>query len=89
MTVGEIAQLVVAVATLVTAVGGFVVAIRTGSKVEATHELVNGHSEALNSLTGKAAYAEGLLAGGALAAQEPPQHVGDDAPPKDVLPGTT
>jgi len=81
MTPGEIASLIVATATLVTAIGGFVVALRTGSKVEATHELVNGHSEALTTLTGKAAYAEGLLAGRDVAAssQEPPDpHSGRD-----------
>jgi hypothetical protein len=31
--------------------------------VDATHTLVNGQSGTLNALTGKAAYAEGVLAG--------------------------
>lgn len=79
MTTAEIAQLCVAAATLVSALAGLVVAIRTGTKVDATHTLVNGQSGALNALTGKAAYAEGVLAGAGVpdTSQKPPdQHSG-------------
>jgi hypothetical protein len=65
VTAAEVAQVILASATLLSALAGVVVALRTGSKVDATHTLVNGQSGVLNALTGKAAYAEGVLAGSA------------------------
>jgi hypothetical protein len=87
MTAGEIASLCVAAATLVSALAGLVVAVRTGAKVEATHTLVNGQSGALNALTGKAAYAEGVLAGSASqGAENAPHDVSDHDASKNVSP---
>lgn len=74
MTATEVSSLIVATATLLTAIGGLVVAIRTGAKVAATHELVNGQSHALNELTGKAAFAEGKLAGAVLPTEQLVEH---------------
>ena len=65
MTTGDIASLVVAAASLLTALGTFSVSIATLLRMAHVETSVNGHSEALNTLTGKAAYAEGLLAGSA------------------------
>jgi hypothetical protein len=64
VSAGEIASLVVAAASLLTALGTFSVSIATLLRMAHVETSVNGHSEALNTLTGKAAYAEGLLAGG-------------------------
>jgi len=44
LTPKEAAELVVALATLVSSLAALVVAIRTGQKASATHELVNGAS---------------------------------------------
>jgi hypothetical protein len=63
VTAGEVASLVVAAASLLTALGTFSVSIATLLRMAHVETSVNGHSEALNALTGKAAYAEGLLAG--------------------------
>lgn len=63
MTGNELAALIVASASLLTALGGFVVQVATLFRMSHVEKSVNGHSEALNALTGKAAYAEGLLAG--------------------------
>lgn len=69
MTAGELAEVIIAAATLVSSVAALVVAVRTSGRVEATHALVNGQSGALTALTGKAAYAEGVLAGSAVAGE--------------------
>jgi hypothetical protein len=63
MTAGEVASLVVAAASLLTALGTFSVSIATLLRMAHVETSVNGHSEALTALTGKAAFAEGKLAG--------------------------
>jgi len=50
MTAGELSQILMAFAVLISSVAGLVVAVRTGQKVSATHDLVNGASEQLNAL---------------------------------------
>ena len=59
---GELAQILVALATLVSSLAGLVVAIRTGQKTSATHELVNGAStrqdEKISALTDRLAVAQ-------------------------------
>lgn len=50
MNLAELAQLLVAAATLVSSLAALVVAVRTGQKTSATHELVNGASDQLNAL---------------------------------------
>ena len=79
MSTPELASILVACATLVSALASLAVALRTGSKVDATHTLVNGQSGALNALTGKAAYAEGVLAGQTVTASvDEPTHPHSD-----------
>jgi hypothetical protein len=70
MEFGGVAQLIVAVATLVTALGAFVVALRTGAKVEQTHDLVNGHSQQLLAVTRELGHSEGLGAAATARAAE-------------------
>ena len=72
MSVAEAVQLMVAAATLVTAFAGFLVALRTGAKVEQTHELVNGHSETLLRLSQDKGHSEGLADAAAARALETP-----------------
>ena len=63
MNAGELAQLLVAAATLVSSLGALVVAIRTGQKASATHELVNGASEEMRVLREERGHAAGLAEG--------------------------
>jgi hypothetical protein len=86
VTGAEIAQIILAAATLVTAIGGAAIAIRTGAKVEATHTLVNGQSGALTALTGKAAYAEGMLAGSTELREHLPDQARDTDSDQNHLP---
>lgn len=59
----ELAQILVALATLVSAIAGLVVAIRTGQKVAETHELVNGRTGLLLDATAASARSKGVLEG--------------------------
>lgn len=65
MTPGELAALILAAAALLTALGGFAVQVATLYRMTHVQRAVNGQSDALTALTGKASYAEGLLAGSA------------------------
>lgn len=80
MTAAEAAAIIVAAATLVSSVAGLVVAVRTGVKVEATKQLVNGHAEALHNLAGRASFAEGLVVGSTLPAEKLVDQIRDKAP---------
>lgn len=63
MTPGELAGLILAAAALLTAMGGFAVQVATLYRMGHVQRSVNGQAVALNTLTEKSAYAEGLLAG--------------------------
>lgn len=63
MTGGDIAAILVATATLISALASLVVAVRTGQKVQATHDLVDGQTHALLEMTGRSSRAEGIQAG--------------------------
>lgn len=65
-------QLLVAAATLVSAIAGLVVAVRTGAKVSATHDLVNGQSARLETFTSTAAHSAGVAEGVAIERDRPP-----------------
>lgn len=74
MTVTELAALIVAGGSLLTALGTFAVSAATLYRMAHVERSVNGHTQALTALTGKASFAEGVLAGQAHA----------DTPPADV-----
>lgn len=66
----DIAQIIVALATLVTAVGGLVVSLRNGrnvarvaADVQTIEKATNSMKDQLVAATGKAAFAEGTAAG--------------------------
>jgi len=63
VSAAEWAAVLGAAATVVSSLASLVVAIRTGQKTAATHELVNGQSTALNDAIGRAARAEGRAEG--------------------------
>jgi hypothetical protein len=67
MTPAEIIALVGALAAFVSSLAGLVVAIRTGVKVDSTHDLVNGQAGVMQVLSKQIGHAEGLAEG--LAAQ--------------------
>lgn len=74
MTVAEIVQLCVGVATLLSAIASVVLAFRGHALAEQTHTLVNGQSETIQALREAKGHAEGLIAGvnlGARAAARP------------------
>jgi len=72
---GEFAQILVALATLVSSLAGLVVAIRTGQKTSATHELVNGAStrqdEKISALTDRLVVAQEQIDEARLGVGEP------------------
>jgi hypothetical protein len=63
MSVGELATLLAAAASFLTAIAGLVVAVRTALRVEATHALVNGQSEAIGQLREDRGRARGVAEG--------------------------
>lgn len=72
MSAAEAAQLLVAAATLVSSLAGLVIAVRTGSKTSATHDLVNGQSEALRAMSRAEGRATGVQEGIAIERDRPP-----------------
>jgi hypothetical protein len=83
--VSEFAQICVAVATLVSSFAGLVVAVRTGQKASATHELVNGASEQMRVLREERGHAAGLAEG---LVQEARLHQGEPSSPSADRPPT-
>jgi hypothetical protein len=63
----QIAQILLAAATLVTALAGLVVAARGHAVASETKTLVNGQAEQLNTLREAKGRAEGVIAGAAAA----------------------
>jgi len=61
--VGEAAALLVALATLVTSVSGLVLSVRNRGAVASVHNLVNGQSDRLLSLTHSRAFEAGKAYG--------------------------
>jgi hypothetical protein len=57
----ELTQLVIAVATLVSAIAAVIVSLRNKDKIDTVHDLVNSQSHALNTLTASSSKAEGVL----------------------------
>lgn len=84
MSAAELSQVLMAFAVLVSSVAGLVVAVRTGQKVSATHDLVNGASEQLNALREARGHAagvqEGLQRQGGLLVREPSGPLANAAP---------
>jgi hypothetical protein len=60
VTGAELAQLITAMATLVTAVSALVVGIRNSRKIEEVHKSTNGKMEELLNVTRDAAHAKGM-----------------------------
>lgn len=71
MTAGELAQVMFAAAALVSAIATLAVALRVSGKVDKVHDLANGQSQALNTLTAKASFAEGVAAERLRSAERP------------------
>jgi hypothetical protein len=63
MTSTELAQVILAIATLIGSLSALVVAIRTGQKVDTTHALVNGRTSLLLDATAAAARSKGVQEG--------------------------
>ncbi len=63
MTGAEIAQIVVAVATLVTALGGVIVGIRNTRRIEEVHRTTNSLATRTEALARSTGMAEGNLEG--------------------------
>jgi len=76
--VSDAADLLVALATLMSSLAALVVAIRTGQKASATHELVNGASEEMRVLREERGHAAGLAEG---LVQEARLHQGEPGRP--------
>jgi hypothetical protein len=72
MTAESAAALVVACATLASALASLVVALRTGKKVSETHNLVNGQAQVVQALAEARGHAAGVIEG---AASERPDDV--------------
>ncbi len=60
MTGGEVAQIIVALATLVSSIGALLVGWRNSRKIEAVHQATNGITDRLVASTAKASHAEGV-----------------------------
>jgi hypothetical protein len=63
MTDQTIVQVLIASATLISALASLVVAVRTGQKVGETHDLVNGRTSLLLDATAAAARSKGVQEG--------------------------
>ena len=63
---GEIAQLITAVATVVAALasfGGFIVSVRNGHKIKEVHTATNSKMDRLLEVTGASEHAKGVIEG--------------------------
>jgi len=63
MTGGEVAQVIIAVATLVTAAGGVIIGIINTRKIRDVHDSTNGKMQELLDVTRTSAEARGLKQG--------------------------
>ena len=72
MTPAELSTLLVAASTLLTSIAGLWVAIRSSAKQQATHDLVNGQSNRLESLARSQGVREGVDLGTKLERDRPP-----------------
>ena len=63
MTVAEVAQLCVGLATLLSAVASVILAVRGHELAIRTHTLVNGQSDTIQALREAKGHAEGLIEG--------------------------
>ncbi len=59
MAIGEIAQLIASIATLITAVGAVVIGLRNSRKIEEVHVATNSMKDQLVASTALAANAQG------------------------------
>jgi hypothetical protein len=71
-TLAEVAQMVVALATLVSAAAAWRTARSTRTAVRRTHDLVNGQSELLIDMSAERGRAQGLAEGAAAEAVRHP-----------------
>jgi len=69
LTVAEVAQLCVGLATLLSAVASVILAVRGHELAIRTHTLVNGQSDTIQALREAKGHAEGLVEGEQLAAK--------------------
>src|SRR6476660_2931730 len=69
VSAGEVAQLCVGVATLLSALATLYTALRGHDLAVSTHTLVNGQSETIQALREAKGHAEGLVAGEQMAAR--------------------
>ena len=67
MTVAEVAQLCVGLATLLSAIASVILAVRGHELAVRTHTLVNGQSDTIQALREAKGHAEGLIEGEQLA----------------------
>ncbi len=72
MTGGEIAQIIIALATFVTSAGTVIIGLLNTSKIRDVHESTNGKMEELLNVTRDAAEARGLKQGQAEGPIVPP-----------------
>jgi hypothetical protein len=63
MTGSEIAQIILSIATLVTACGGVAIGLRNSRRIEDVHKATNGMAAKLAEVTGEVKYAEGVTQG--------------------------
>ena len=63
VSVGELAALFVACATLLSSISGLVIALRNDGRLATVHRLVNGQSQQLLSLTHSTAFKAGQAYG--------------------------
>lgn len=70
MSGGEIAQIILALATFVTAVGGVLISLRNTRKIDEVHRTTNSLAERTEGLARDAGHAEGELKGRTDAAKE-------------------
>lgn len=71
MSAPELAQLLVAAATLVSSLAALIVAVRSAGKVSATHDLVNGQTQHIAALGRAEAHRTGVQEGVALERDRP------------------
>jgi hypothetical protein len=67
VTVAEVAQLCVGLATLLSAIASVILAVRGHELAVRTHTLVNGQSDTIQALREAKGHAEGLIEGEQLA----------------------
>jgi len=84
MTPGEAASLVVAAASLLTAIGTLVVSIATALRLSTVHQAVNGQTDRLVDLTATSSFARGVQA-----EREDASHVGKLPSPYGIPPHKT